>query len=75
MHSDAYRVGLGCVLMQHCKLVAYASTQHKVHERNYPSHDLILVAVVFALKIWRNYLYGVNVDMYTNHKRLQFVFS
>ncbi|MCI88580.1 putative polyprotein, partial [Trifolium medium] len=51
--------GLGCVLMQHKKAVAYASQQLKVHEKNYPTHDLELAAVVFALKIWRHYFCGV----------------
>ena len=56
--SDASLNGLGCVLMQEGKLVAYASRQLKPHEKNYPMHDLELVAIVFALKIWRHYLYG-----------------
>jgi len=68
-------VGLGYVLMQHGKVVAYASRQLKVHERNYPTHDLELVAVVFVLKIWRHYLYGVHVDIFTDPKSLQYVFS
>ncbi|KAH0784229.1 hypothetical protein KY290_003827 [Solanum tuberosum] len=58
VYCDASRVGLGCVLMQHGKVIAYASRQLKVHEKNYPTHDLELAAVVFALKIWRHYLYG-----------------
>ncbi|KAH9705011.1 Endonuclease [Citrus sinensis] len=58
VYSDASRQGLGCVLMQHGKVVAYASRQLKKHEQNYPTHDLELAAVVFALKIWRHYLYG-----------------
>ena len=72
---DASRVGLGCVLMQHGKVIAYAIRQLKVHERNYPTHDLELEAVVFSLKIWRHYLYGVHVDVFTNHKSLQYVFT
>ncbi|KAA0056476.1 ty3-gypsy retrotransposon protein [Cucumis melo var. makuwa] len=56
--SDASKKGLGCVLMQQGKVVAYASRQLKSHEHNYPTHDLELAAVVFALKIWRHYLYG-----------------
>ena len=56
------------------KVVAYASRQLKVHERNYPTHDLELAAVIFALKIWRHYLYGVHVHVYTNHKSLQYLF-
>ena len=75
MHCDASRVCLGCVLMQHGKVVAYFSRQLKVHERNYPTHDLELVVVVFALKKWRHYLYGVHVDVYTNHKSLQYLFT
>ncbi|KAG8473004.1 hypothetical protein CXB51_034923 [Gossypium anomalum] len=58
VYSDASRNGLGCVLMQEGKVVAYASRQLKSHERNYPTHDLELAAIVFALKIWRHYLYG-----------------
>ena len=75
MYCDASRVGLGCVLMKHGKLVAYASRQLKVHEKNYPTHDLDIAAVVFAFKIWRYYLYGVHVDVYTDHKNLQYVFT
>ncbi|WMV28751.1 hypothetical protein MTR67_022136 [Solanum verrucosum] len=54
---------------------AYASRQLKVHEKNYPTHDLELAAVVFALKIWRHYLYGVHVDIFTDHKSLQYVLT
>eukprot|EP00257_Ricinus_communis_P020970 XP_015580345.1 uncharacterized protein LOC107261992 [Ricinus communis] len=57
-YCDASRVGLGCVLMQNGKVVAYASRQLKKHEQNYPTHDLEMAAVIFALKIWRHYLYG-----------------
>ena len=55
--SDASLNGLGCVLMQEGKVVAYASRQLKPHEKNYPTHDLELASIVFALKIWRHYLY------------------
>ncbi|GJU78893.1 putative reverse transcriptase domain-containing protein [Tanacetum coccineum] len=58
IYSDASKKGLGCVLMQHGKVIAYASRQLKPYEVNYPTHDLELAAVVFALKIWRHYLYG-----------------
>ena len=58
MYSDASRIGLGCVLMQDGKVVAYASRQLKPHEQNYPTLDLELAVVVFTLKIWRHYLYG-----------------
>ena len=56
--SDASKQGLGCVFMQRGRVIAYASRQLKKHEANYPTHNLELVAVVFALKIWRHYLYG-----------------
>ena len=75
VYCDASRVGLGCVLMQNGKVIAYASRQLKVHEKNYPTHDLELAAVVFALNIWRHYLYGVHVDVFTDHKSLQCVFT
>ena len=63
--------GLGCVLMQEGKVVAYASRQLKPHEKNYPTHDLELAAIVFALKIWRHYLCGEKCFIYTDHKSLQ----
>lgn len=75
VYCDASGVGLGCVLMQHGKVIAYASRQLRPHEKNYPTHDLELAAVVFALKIWRHYLYGVHVDIYTDHKSLQYIFK
>ncbi|WMV37790.1 hypothetical protein MTR67_031175 [Solanum verrucosum] len=75
VYFDASRVGLGCVLMQHGKVIAYASRQLKIYEKNYPTHDLEFVAVVFALKIWRHYLYGVHVDIFIDHKSLQYLFS
>ncbi|GAA0145699.1 hypothetical protein LIER_05835 [Lithospermum erythrorhizon] len=59
VYSDASHHGLGCVLMQHGKVIAYASRQLKNRERNYPTHDLELAEIVFILKIWRHYLYGV----------------
>ncbi len=58
IYSDASLNGLSCVLIQEEKVIAYASRQLKRHERNYPTHDLELAAIVFALKIWRRYLYG-----------------
>ncbi|KAL4017951.1 hypothetical protein IC575_021530 [Cucumis melo] len=67
IYSDASKKGLGCVLMQQGKVVAYASRQLKIHEQNYPTHDLELAAVVFALKIWRHY-HTVRRLIYTDHK-------
>ena len=70
IYCDASRVVLGCVLMQRYMVIAYASREIKVHEKNYLTHDLELAAVVFALKIWRHFLYGVHVDIFTDHKSL-----
>ncbi|TYJ98127.1 ty3-gypsy retrotransposon protein [Cucumis melo var. makuwa] len=75
IYSDASKKGLGCVLMQQGKVVAYASRQLKSHEQNYPTHDLELAAVVFALKIWRHYLYGEKIQIFTNHKSLKYFFT
>ncbi|GJU84470.1 putative reverse transcriptase domain-containing protein [Tanacetum coccineum] len=75
VYCDAFRIGLGCVLMQRGKVIAYASKQLKIHEKNYTTHDLELGAVVFALKIWRHYLYGKKSVIYTDHKSLQHIFS
>ena len=68
--SDASLNGLGCVLMQEGNVVAYASRQLKPHEKNYPTHDLELAAIVFTLKMWRHYLYGEKCFIYTDHKVL-----
>ncbi|GJU66910.1 putative nucleotidyltransferase, ribonuclease H [Tanacetum coccineum] len=75
IYSDASKKGLGCVLMQHGKVIAYASRQLKPYEENYPTHDLELAAVVFALKIWRHYLYGETCDIFTDHKSLKYIFT
>ena len=72
LYRDASKIGLGCVLMQDGKVVAYASRQMKPHERNYPTHDLELAAVMFALKIWRRYLYGEKCRIFTDHKSLKY---
>ena len=72
LYSDASGIGLGCVLMQDGKVVAYASRRLKPHEQNYPTHDLELAAVVFALKIWRHYLYGEKCKNFTDHKSLKY---
>ena len=73
MYCDASRVGLGCVLMQNGKVIAYASRQLRRHELNYPTHDLEMAAVIFALKIWRHYLYDEKCEIYTDHKSLQYI--
>jgi len=65
VYCDASKLGLGGVLMQDNKVVAYASRQLRIHERNYPTHDLELAAVVFVLKIWRHYLYGSRFEVFS----------
>ncbi|XP_075112029.1 uncharacterized protein LOC142182051 [Nicotiana tabacum] len=73
VYSDASHRGLGCVLMQEGKVIAYASRKLKSHELNYPTHDLELAAIVFALKIWRHYLYGEKCHIFTDHKSLKYL--
>ncbi|GJT53211.1 putative reverse transcriptase domain-containing protein [Tanacetum coccineum] len=73
VYCDASLQGLGAVLMQREKVIAYASRQLKPHEENYTTHDLKLGAVIFALKIWRHYLYGTKCTVFTNHKSLQHI--
>nr|GEZ63485.1 putative reverse transcriptase domain-containing protein [Tanacetum cinerariifolium] len=75
VYCDASIQGLGVVSMQREKVIAYASRQLKPHEENYTTHDLELGAVVFALKIWRHYLYGTKCIVFTDHKSLQHVFN
>ncbi|GJZ78148.1 putative reverse transcriptase domain-containing protein [Tanacetum coccineum] len=75
VYCDASGLGLGCVLMKRGKVIAYASRQLKTHEKNYTTHDLELGAIVFALKIWRHYLYGTKSVIYTHHKSLQHIFN
>ncbi|XP_077249415.1 uncharacterized protein LOC143888918 [Tasmannia lanceolata] len=75
IYSDASIKGLGCVIMQDGKVIAYGSRQLKRHEVNYPTHDLELAAVVFALRIWRHYLYGVKFEVFTDHKSLKYLFD
>jgi ribonuclease HI len=75
IYCDASRQGLGCVLMQEGRVVAYVSQQLRKHELNYPTHDLELAAVVHALKIWRHYLIGQKSDIYTDHKSLKYIFT
>ncbi|GJV00355.1 putative reverse transcriptase domain-containing protein [Tanacetum coccineum] len=73
VYCDASHKGLGAVLMQNEKVIAYASRQLKIHEKNYTTHDLELGAVVFALKMWRHYLYGTRCTVFTDHKSLQHI--
>jgi len=75
IYSDTLGKGLGCVLMQHDHVIAYASKKLKPHERNYPTHNLELAAVIFALKIWRHYLLGDKVIIFTDHNSLKHIFA
>ncbi|GJW53536.1 putative reverse transcriptase domain-containing protein [Tanacetum coccineum] len=75
VYCDASLQGLGAVLMQREKVIAYASRKLKPHEENYTTHDLELRAVVFALKIWRHNLYGTKCTVFTDHKSLQHILN
>ena len=75
VYYDASRAGLGCVLMQSGRVVAYGSRQLKNHEQNYPTHDMELPVVVFVLKTWRHYLYGEEFEVYSYHKSLKYIFT
>ena len=61
--------------MQNDRVISYASRQLKIHEKNYPTHDLELAAIVFALKIWRHYLFGVKFQPFTDHKNLKHLYN
>ena len=75
IYCDASHQGLGCVLMQEGRVVAYASQQLRKDELNYHTHDLELAAVVHALKIWMHYLIRHKSDIYTDHKSLKYIFT
>ncbi|GJS62565.1 putative reverse transcriptase domain-containing protein [Tanacetum coccineum] len=75
VYCDASIKGLGVVLMQREKVIACASRQLKIHEKNYTTHDLELGAVVFSLKLWRQYLYGTKCMVFTDHKSLQHILN
>jgi hypothetical protein len=75
VYCDAFGTGLGCVLMQDNRVIAYAFRALRPHEQNYPTHDLELAAVVHALKIWRHYLMGAHCNIYTDHKSLKYIFT
>ena len=75
MYYGASKDGLGCVIMQSGNVVAYGSLQLKNHEQNYPTHDLELAAIVFALMAWYHYLYGEQFEVSSNHKSLKYMFT
>ena len=74
MYCDTSKDGLGYILMQSWRVVAYCSKQLKNHEQNYPTHDLELAAILFALNIWRQYLYGEQFKVFSDHKSLKYIF-
>jgi len=75
IYSDASLQGLGYVLIQQGKVIAYASRQLKDQEKNYPMHNLELAAIAYALKIWRHYIFRETVEIYTDHKSLKYIFT
>ncbi|GKD18261.1 putative reverse transcriptase domain-containing protein, partial [Tanacetum coccineum] len=75
VYCDVSGIGLGYVLMQRSKVIAYASRQLEIHEKNYTTYDLELGAVVFTLMIWKHYMYGTKSVIYMDHKSLQHIFS
>jgi hypothetical protein len=75
LFTDVSKEGLGAVLMQEKKVIAYVSRKLKVHEVNYPTHDLELAAIVFVLKKWRHYLYGARYEVFTDYKSLKYIFT
>lgn len=75
VYCNVLLMGLGGVLMKYGKVVAYASWKLRIHERNYPTHDLELVVMVFVLKIWRHYLYGSIFEVFSDHKSLKYLFD
>jgi hypothetical protein len=75
VYCDTSGNGLGCVLMQEGRVIAYASRQLRRHEEHYSTHDLELAAVVHALKIWCHYLLGNTCHLYTDHKSLKYIFT
>ena len=75
MYCDASKDGLGCVLMQSGRVVAYGSRQLKNCEQSYPTHDMEMVTIFFALKIWRYYLYGEQSEVFSDHKSLKYIFT
>ena len=75
MYCDASKDGMGYILVESGRVVAYRSRQLKNHKQNYPTHDLKLAAIVFALRIWRHYLYGEQFEVFSYHKSLKYIFT
>jgi hypothetical protein len=75
VYCDASSTGLGGVLLQEGRVISYSSRQLRRHEEHYPTHDLELAAVVMALRTWQNYLLGNVIHIYTDQKRLKYIFT
>ena len=75
VYCDASKYILGFILMQSGRVVAYGSRRLNNHEQNYHTHDMELAAIVFALKIWRHYLYGEQFEVFSYHKSLKYIFA
>jgi hypothetical protein len=75
VYCDASGTGLGCVLMQDNRVIAYASRALQTHKQNYPTHDLELAVIIHALKLWRHHLMGTKYNIYTDHKSLKYIFT
>jgi hypothetical protein len=75
VYCDASSTGLGGVLMQEGQVISYSSRQLRRHEEHYPTHDLEFVVVVMSLRMWRHYLHGNVVHIYTDHKSLKYIFT
>src|ERR1041384_6056435 len=75
IYCNVSRQGLGCVLMQERRVIAYGSHQLRTHEDKYPTHDLKLAAVIYALKLWRHYLPCNRCEVYTNHQSQKYLFT
>ena len=73
VYCDASKDGLGCVLMQFGRVVAYGSQQLKNHEQSYPTHDMELAAIMFSLNAWRHYLYGEQFEVFSDHKSSKYI--
>ena len=74
VYCYASKAELGCVLMKSGRVVAYGSRQLKNCEQHYPTHDMELADIVFALKIWHHYLYGKQFEVYSDHKSPRYIF-
>ena len=75
MYCDASKAELGCVLMQSMRVIAFGTRHLNNHEQNYPTHDMELVAIVFALNIWCHYLYSEQFEVCSDHKSLRYIFT